>query len=96
MVTVDLSNVTDGQTVTVTLTSVNDGVRFGDVTVPVSFLLGDTTANGTVNSTDVSQAKMQSGQAVGGSNFREDVNANGFINATDVSLVKLRSGMSLP
>ena len=96
MVTVDLSTVQDGQTITVTLTSVNDGVRFGDVTVPVSFLLGDTTGNGTVNSTDVSQAKMQSGQTVGGSDFREDVNANGSINATDVSLVKLRSGMSLP
>ena len=59
-------------------------------------LLGDTSGNGTVNATDVSQTKLQSGQPVTSANFREDVNANGSINATDVSSVKLKSGTSLP
>ena len=92
VVTVDLSNVKDGQTITITLTNVNDGVRFGNVTVPMSVLLGDTTGNGTVNASDVSQVKLQSGQTVSGSNFRTDVIANGSINASDVSTVKSRSG----
>ena len=59
-------------------------------------LLGDTTGNGGVNASDVSQVKLQSGQTISGSNFRTDVNANGSINASDVSTVKLRSGTSLP
>lgn len=96
VVTVDLSNVTDGQTITVTLTSVNDGVHLGDVAVKMSVLLGDTTASGGVNSSDVSQIKAQSGQTVGSSNFRTDVNTNGSINSSDVSLVKSRSGAALP
>ena len=64
--------------------------------VPIGVLLGDTTGNGTVNATDVSQAKLQSGQAVTGSNFRNDITVNGSINATDVSSVKLKSGTALP
>ena len=59
-------------------------------------LLGDVNGNGSVNSTDVSQTKLQSGQAVTNANFREDVNVNGSINATDVSSVKLKSGTALP
>jgi hypothetical protein len=59
-------------------------------------LLGDTTANGFVNSADVSQTQSQSGQPVTGANFREDVTANGFINSADVSLVQSKSGTSLP
>jgi hypothetical protein len=59
-------------------------------------LLGDTTADGFVNSADISQTKSQSGQAVGGSNFREDVNADGFLNSADISLVKSKSGTALP
>lgn len=94
-VTVNLSSVNDGQTIAVTLTNVNDGVHFGDVTVPMGVLLGDTTGNGVVNASDVSQVKLQSGQTVGGSNFRTDVNVSGSINASDVSVVKLRSGTSL-
>jgi hypothetical protein len=59
-------------------------------------LLGDTTANGAVNSTDVSQTKGQSGIVVTISNFREDVTVNGSINSSDVSSVKLHSGTALP
>jgi hypothetical protein len=95
VVTVDLSDVTNGQTVTVTLKNVNDGVHLGDVPVKMSLLLGDISANGTVNATDVSQAKLQSGQPVSASNFRTDVNVTGSINSTDVSVVKLKSGTAL-
>jgi hypothetical protein len=59
-------------------------------------LLGDTNANHAVNSTDVSQTKLQSGQAATASNFRGDVTLNGLINSSDVSTVKLQSGTALP
>jgi hypothetical protein len=59
-------------------------------------LAGDASGNKTVNGTDVSQTKLQSGALVGAANFREDVNASGAINGTDVSLVKLLSGSGLP
>lgn len=95
VVTVNLSNVTNGQTIVVTLTNVNDGAHAGDVAIPMGVLAGDTGANGTVNASDVSQTKAQSGQAVTSGNFREDVNANGSINAGDIGLVKSKSGTSL-
>ena len=45
---------------------------------------------------DVTQTKLQSGQAVTATNFREDVASNGSINASDVSLVKSKSGNAIP
>jgi hypothetical protein len=67
----------------------NVGVRF-------DLLIGDTSGNGLVNSTDVSQVQAQSGQPVSVSNFRKDVNANGLINSTDISAVQSKSGTGLP
>jgi FtsP/CotA-like multicopper oxidase with cupredoxin domain len=94
--TVNLTGVTTGQTIKVTLSGVNNGTITNDVVIPMTILIGDTNWNGTVNASDVSQTKTQSGQAVTASNFREDVNANGSINASDVSLVKSKSGTALP
>jgi hypothetical protein len=55
---------------------------FGDVASPqMGVLIGDTTGNGAVNSSDIAQTQSQSGQAVTSSNFREDVTANGAITA---------------
>jgi hypothetical protein len=62
----------------------------------MSLLLGDTTGNGSVNASDISQAKGQSGQAIGSGNFRNDVNVNGSINSSDISIVKAQSGTALP
>jgi hypothetical protein len=49
-----------------------------------------------VNSTDVSQTKLQSGAPISAANFRSDNSVNGIINATDVSQVKLSSGHGVP
>ncbi|HEU0209644.1 MAG TPA: dockerin type I domain-containing protein [Candidatus Udaeobacter sp.] len=95
-VTVNLSGVTNAQVITVKLTGVNDGTNMGDVTVRMGVLSGDTTGDGVVNSSDVTQTKIQSGQATTASNFRQDVNSNGVVNSSDVSLVKSRSGTGLP
>jgi hypothetical protein len=59
-------------------------------------LLSDTEGNGIVNSTDVSQTKLRSGQVVSAANFRSDVTVNGTINSTDVSQVKVKSAKGLP
>jgi plastocyanin len=95
-VTVDLMNVANIQTIFVKLTGVNDGALSGDVPVAMSVLIGDTSGNRVVNATDVSQTKLQSGQSLSASNFRNDIIVNGSINATDVSGVKLSSGTALP
>ena len=59
-------------------------------------LVGDTTGNGSVNASDVSQTKLKAGQTIDVTNFRNDVTVNGSINASDVSFVKARAGTSLP
>jgi hypothetical protein len=96
VVTVNLTGVTDAQRITVTLGNVNDGTNVGDVAIPMGVLAGDVNGNRTVNASDVSAAKLQSGAPVTSTNFRSDVNANGDINASDVSLVKSHSGEGLP
>ena len=93
VVTIPLTNVSNAQTINVTLNNVNGSTN---VTIPMRLLIGDVTGNGTVNATDVSQTKSCVGQAVSAANFLCDVNASGAINATDVSLVKSSTGTALP
>jgi hypothetical protein len=95
-VTVNLSNVSNAQTLSINLLGVTVRSNTGNVSVPMSVLLGDTNGDGFVNSADISQTKSQSGQPVGASNFREDVNTDGFLNSADISLVKSKSGTALP
>jgi hypothetical protein len=94
-VTVNLTGVTNAQTITITLTNVNNGTTSGDVSVPMGILIGDTTGNGTVNASDVTQTKARTGQTIDVTNFRNDVTANGTLNASDVTSVKTRAGSSL-
>ena len=92
--TVNLTGVADVQKIGVTLHNVTD--RFSQVlpntTVMVNMLVGDTTANRSVNASDVGQTKAASGFAATASNFRQDVTANGAISASDIALVKSRTG----
>ena len=96
VVTINLTGVTNAQTIMITLNNVSDGVNTANVVVPMGVLQGDTSGNGAVSSTDVTQTKAQSGHAVSSSNFREDAVVNGSINGTDVSAVKAKSGTALP
>jgi len=95
-ITVNLGNVSNAQTLSLSLNGINGAGTPSTLTVPVAFLLGDTTGNGSVNASDVTQTKTQSGSTLSISNFRNDVTANGAINASDVSVVKIRSGTALP
>ena len=96
--TVNLTGVTNAQTATVSLDNVTDSSSqvLPTTAIAIGFLVGDTSGNASVNASDVSQTKLQSGQVVTATNFREDVTVNGSINASDVSLVKSNSGTALP
>ncbi len=95
-VTVNLTGVTPAEVLNICLSNVNDGTTSGNVSFPFRVLVGDTTGNGSVNASDVSQTKASSGQALDSTNFRNDVTVNDSINASDVSLVKSKSGTALP
>jgi len=97
-VTVNLTNVANAQHLIVTLSNVQDtsGATFPSVAARMDVLLGDTTANGHVNSSDIAQTQSQSGVPVTSSDFREDVTVNGSINSSDIALVQAQSGTALP
>ena len=96
-VTVPLTNIANAQTINVRINGVNStNAPATDFTIPMSILIGDTNANGYVNTGDVVQTKGGLGQTVDATNFRSDVNAGGSINATDVAIVKSRIGTGLP
>jgi hypothetical protein len=95
---VNLADITDAQAVTVTLTNVQDAYAQAIATQPITLhmLVGDTTGNGSVNSSDIAHAKAQSGSAVSDANVRADVTIDGAINSSDVAKVKSQSGKSIP
>jgi uncharacterized protein (TIGR02597 family) len=93
---VNLTGVTTGQYITLTLTGVSDGTNTNDVAVRVGFLSGDTNGDGIVNAVDIAQTKSKSGQSADATNFREDLNTDGNVNSSDITFVKSRSGSGLP
>jgi uncharacterized repeat protein (TIGR01451 family) len=93
---VNLTGVANAQTIAITLFGANDGSGPNNVVVPMSILLGDVTANKTVNSSDVSQTKALSGTVPNQNTFRSDVTTNGVINSSDISTVKSKSGTGFP
>ena len=97
-VTVPLTNIANAQTINVRINGVNNAADAPatDFIIPMSILIGDTNANGTVNAADVAQTKSRLGQTVDATNFRSDLNANGSINAADTAVIKQNSGSSLP
>ena len=95
-VTINLANVTNAQKTTITLLGVNDATNTNDVAVQMGILVGDTTNNGVVNSSDIAQTQSQSGVPISSSNFRMDVTLSGQINSSDIALVQSKSGTALP
>jgi hypothetical protein len=93
----DLTNVANGQYITVTLSNVVDSqTNTGNASATMGVLLGDVTANGVVSNTDVASVKSQVAAPVTTSNFRNDVTANGIVSNTDVSTTKAQVGTTLP
>jgi hypothetical protein len=96
--TVNLTGVADLQKITVTLSGVTDifSQVLPNTAISMGVLIGDTTGNAAVNSSDVAQTKAQSGVPVTQANCRQDVSINGSINSSDVALVKSKSGNGIP
>jgi hypothetical protein len=96
--TVELTNVANAQTITLTLVGVRNasGTNLGDFSVPMGMLLGDTTGDGAVNAGDSQQARNNSGQLTGAANFRSDVNVDGTVNTGDAIIIRNNSGAALP
>jgi hypothetical protein len=92
-----LTGVTDVQKITINVDDATDAVGqvFRSLTVDMNVLVGDTTGNRTVNSSDIGQAKSQSGLTTNPGNFRTDVTANGIVNASDIGQIKASSGNTL-
>src|SRR5438477_5369010 len=95
-VTVNLTGVSNGQTLHINLSGVSDGVNTNDISIPMGVLFGDTNRNGFVTSADATLTQSKIGQTLNGSNFREDVNLDGSINSTDVQQVQSKVGTKLP
>jgi len=95
-VTINLANVSNAQTLTINLIGVSGGGDSGNVSIPMSVLLGDVNGNGSVDSGDVTLVRQQTLQNVTQSNFREDVNANGAIDSGDVTITRQHTLTSLP
>jgi hypothetical protein len=92
-----MSGATDGQTLVVQLTDVRDlsNGASGTYSLDVGVLEGDVNGDGVVNATDVTDAKLASGQPVTSANFRDDILAIGAINSADITITKLKSGDTL-
>jgi hypothetical protein len=98
-VTVNLTGVANAQTITVTLTGVNDGTNLGNVVIPMRVLKADVNQSGQVDSGDVFLVQQQNGQAlpaVGSADFRRDINVNGFIDSGDVFTAQKQNPSSIP
>jgi hypothetical protein len=92
---VNLTGVTNAQTIKVTLLAVTDGTGTNNISIPMSVLTGDTNGDGFVDSADIGQTKSQSGSPVATANFREDLNVDGFIDSADIGFAKSKSGTAL-
>src|SRR5262249_34061583 len=89
-ITVNLTNISDGQILMINLLGVSNGTAAADVHVPMGVLFGDVTANGKVTNTDVSavQTNVDPTHQVTQGTCRSDVTVNGFVTNTDVSTVQ--------
>ena len=94
-VTVNLSNVSNPQRLTLKLLGVSDGVIANDFLVTMGVLSGDVNANGAVESSDVSAVQGHTRQRVSNSTFIYDVNCNGSIESSDVSTVQANNSKHL-
>ncbi|MEP6956144.1 MAG: S8 family serine peptidase [Chthoniobacterales bacterium] len=95
--TVNLANVADAQTITLSLDNVTDGAGgfLPASSVRMSVLAADTSGDGFVNAADALQTRGHSGESTGATNFRFDLNLDGAVNGGDVLVARSRSGASL-
>ena len=95
-VSVNLVNASNAQTLAVTLVSVNDGTNIGDVSAPMSILLGDVNASGRTDSGDQTIVRNSSVTIPNNATFRSDVTTSNRIDSGDQTVVRNNSVTILP
>jgi hypothetical protein len=95
-VLIDLSNVSNAQTLTINLLGVSDGTNSGDLHIPMAVLLGDVDASKRTDAGDVTQVRNRTVSLPDQQTFRFDVNASGRIDAGDVTVTRNASVTVLP
>ena len=95
---VNLTGVTNAQTISLSLTSLDDsaGNHVDQLGFSMGVLLGDANGDSVVNAADATIARNRSGQTADASNFPADCNADGVINSADATIVRAKSGTSIP
>lgn len=95
---VNLTGVTNAQTITVGLTNIVDvaGNTSSAVSATMGVLLGDVDGSGRVDSTDVFQVRQETLQDANGSNFPKDIDESGRIDSTDVLIARQQTLTSIP
>jgi hypothetical protein len=96
VITVNLTGVTNAQTITLTVSGVNDGTISGDVGIRMGVLLGDVNSTGRTDSGDVTQVRNHTVSIPDQQTFRFDVNTSGRIDAGDVTVTRNASVTVLP
>ncbi len=96
--TVELTGVTNDQTITVTLHNVTDTFSqvLPDTDISAGMLIGDSSGNKTVDLTDYNLVRAQVGAPVTATNFREDLDVNGTITRADGKIVRVYRNTNLP
>lgn len=96
--TVNLTGVTDQQTVSVSTSSVSGTNTFtaAPFVLNVGFLAGDVNQDGTVNVGDTVSTRSHAGEVLDNTNSQYDVNVDGMINVGDTIFVRSRSSDFLP
>ncbi len=92
----NLMNVTNAQTVMITLTGVNAGAGTTNVTVPVGFLFGDVDSSSRADAGDLNSIRLKTVTQTNATNFRNDVNTSGRVDAGDISGVRQTIVSALP
>jgi Dockerin type I domain len=96
-VTVNLTGVSNAQTIVVTLSHVSDGLNSGDVPATMGVLLGDVNASGRTDNGDAIVVRNLSGTVPSDTNSaRADVNCSGRVDNGDAIVVRNNSGQALP
>ena len=95
-VVINLTGVTNAQTIQVTLAAVDDGVGTTDIAIPMSVLVGDVNGTGAVDGNDVSAVQSATRQLANTVNFRLDVNGSGLIDGNDVAITQSHTRTSVP
>jgi phosphatidylinositol-3-phosphatase len=94
---VNLTGVTNAQTIQVTLFAVNDGAVTNNLTIPVSILIGDVNASGRTDNGDAIVVRNLSGTIpFDTSSARADVNCSGRVDNGDAIAIRNNSGNFLP